>query len=326
MIKNLQSFSQALLAREPSMALIMASDREDQKKALSFFKKKSFSLSMEGATFSKEQFTQESEQVDLFSKKKYILIEEAHLLRKEACTLIGSYLEKPNPHITLILVASDHLSSTKIVQKIEKGGLVLTLLEEKIWDKKARLVHETIRYLKEHGIAIEAKLSAQFIESQGMDQSTIRQELDKLICFMGEKNQVSQEDLIALAPVATPHTVWNLVDAIFQRNSAGALSIGTQLLIDDSLFSLLAILRGQMKNGIEILSLYKEQGKEGVTKRYPYLKGALLEKKLALLEGYGLDSFAATPSIFYDSELQLRDGNREETLILELLLIRLCRC
>jgi DNA polymerase III subunit delta len=147
----------------------------------------------------------------------------------------------------------------------------------------------------------------------------LKTELDKLICFAGERQEITIEAISLLSTPVHNETLWQLGEAIFTLATQRAFEIGRSLLEEGmSIFPLLANLRSQFTNGMEILSL----GGEAV-KKFPYLKGNLLEKKVQMFKKYGNGRLQQGVLLLFDTEVKAKNSAVDPPLLLELLLAKL---
>lgn len=144
--------------------------------------------------------------------------EETHLIK---------YLAAPNPGTCLVFEAGENIDRRKrIYREIQKTGKVVefTLLkpgELTAWlEKQARLAGKSLG----RGAAAEILIRA------GNSLQGLNVEIQKLICYAGEKKMITIEDVAAATPPNPEEDVFAVVDAIGERNPARAMAGITRLI------------------------------------------------------------------------------------------------
>lgn len=315
-VSSFSLLSQALEKQSP-LVVIYSKDEFEQNKVLKLLP--SYEL-FEGSAFSKEAFFEATEQSLLFQKKSYLVIKECQLLTKAALHSLARYLAKPREDLTLLLFASEVITDETIKKIILEKGILFSLLEEKPWDKKARLVQESLTYLA--GVLVDTKIVQELVDSFLHDQTALRNELDKWICYsQGEK--LSREELGQLTLFSLQETIWMVGDAIFKKEREKAYQLAIAFYENSSIFALLGGLRSQVHTAIDVIQIFKSQGRSFVTKKFPYLYGSLLEKKLLSFQEYGLHALYLAKLELYTTELKAKQYPHQERGFLERLIIQL---
>ena len=87
-----------------------------------------------------------------------------------------------------------------------------------------------------------------------------------------------------------------------------------------SLFQILSHLRTQFETGKKILRAHK---RGTLTHEFPYLKGGLAQKKVALLSSFGPSRLKRGLALLFEAEVQAKSQTLSPELLLEPLLVRL---
>ncbi|MCC5832980.1 MAG: hypothetical protein JJU12_08075 [Chlamydiales bacterium] len=300
------------------MTLIIAKDPEERRRVLqSALNKESAPIfSFPAEEF--EPFLQEVETLPFLSKSKAVVLQEVDLLDKRQLKKLEAYVEKANPWVTLYLTAA----SPPAQSFVKKCDSVVCIKDEKPWEKDKRLVEWVVGEAAAAGVALSAEPARVFVKA--VDSQFLKQELEKLICYVGERREIT---VAAIHEICTPihhETLWQLGDAIFARQTSLALQIGSALLDNGmALFSLLAHLRTQLHMTLKVLTLYRQEGKMAVSKAFPYLKGGLLDKKIITANSYGLERIRQGLVHLFETELQAKNSAIDHALLLEILLVKI---
>lgn len=300
------------------MVLIISKDPEERRRALDNALKKEAApiVIFEHDQF--DAFLQEIETLPFLSKEKAVVLRDVDQLIKEFLEKLTAYVEKPNRWISLYLTAAALPSQSKLVKSCKQ---VVRIQEEKPWEKEKRLVEWVVEEAAAAGVVLGAEPARVFVKA--VDSQFLKQELEKLICYAGEKREITLDSIHTICTPIHHETLWQLGDAVFARETSAALCIGQTLLEDGmSLFPLIAHLRTQFHTTLKILSLYQQEGKAAVSKAYPFLKGGLLERKLAAANGYGFDRLKRGLVHLFEIEIKAKNSAIDPALLLEILLVK----
>ena len=99
---------------------------------------------------------------------------------------------KLDPSLRLVLCLS---SMQKDFIFLNKEGVILDLSTEKPWDRDKRLSIDIQMMLKKEGLRIAASLSDQIVKMCASKVALIDSEVEKLICLLKGKLEVTRSDL-----------------------------------------------------------------------------------------------------------------------------------
>lgn len=301
------------------MALIIAKDPEEKRRALQSALK---SESAPVISFEIEQFDaflQEIETLPFLSKSKAVILHDVDLLDKERLQRLTAYVEKPNSWISLYLTAASLPAQSKLIKRCDP---VVRIKEEKPWEKEKRLVEWVMEEAASAGVALASGSAQAFVKA--IESPFLKQELEKLICYVGERREITLDAIHAICTPIHHETLWQLGDAVFARQTPSALRIGQALLNDGMpLFPLLAHLRTQFHTTFKVLTIYLQEGKAAVSNAFPYLKGGLLDKKIAAANYYGIEQLKQGIVHLFETELKAKNSAVDSALLLEILLVKI---
>lgn len=276
--------------------------------------------------FSLDHFLNEVETSFLFSSQRYVAIKNVDRLKTASISSLLRYAKHPNPSVYLLLIAEKTSSISSLVKEIEKRGDILDLSDEKPWEKENQLVTFLVEEAHKNQVTLTPEIAKKMVLRIGQEETLLSSELEKLICFVGEKKKITNEDLEMISQKLFHGNLWQWSEAIFKRNFAASYSIGFHLLENDvSFFALLSNLRNQVRKAIEMCFLLENEGPDALTKNYPYLKGGLLQKKLDEIKSYGRSRFKKAFIALISCELEAKNSSVDHELLLERLLVKLCR-
>lgn len=166
-----------------------------------------------------------AETLPFLSEKRLIILEESECV-KTSCPELAEYIPKLPESTILILIESAVDKRNAVYQAIKKlGGLVEFEIPEeedvKIWLRSR---------LKKEGKSIANSALNVFLEREGGDMMRLSSELEKLICYIGDRDEITIDDVKALCTKQTEIKIFDMVRHVSSGNQKAALDIYYELL------------------------------------------------------------------------------------------------
>jgi DNA polymerase III subunit delta len=161
----------------------------------------------------------------MLSPRRYVCVTEVERWegKKEKDDSSGAalerYLDAPAPSTVLVLCADKLHAKSKLLATAKKlGGLVscepLSKRDLPAWLNEAA---------RARGCSLDAGATDLIVEVVGSDLSVLGDLVERLCLFLGGKGLITEETVGTLVPVVRPSTVWELVEAVAERNISRAL-------------------------------------------------------------------------------------------------------
>lgn len=267
----------------------------------------------------------ELEMASFLVTKNVVWIQHVDKLKKSALEALESYIIHPHHSSYLILTASALQKNTAFYKKIEKEGVILELLEGKPWEKEKKLVEWVGQQATLLRKLISYQASQTIVKQTGLDHALLQQEWEKLLTYVGDKKEITLQDVMDICTVSSIETIWQLGESIFRRDIATAMHIGRALLLGGHAFlSLIRQIRTQFQTEYQICTLLAQGGQAAaVSQEFPYMKGQILERHMQFAREYGAESFKQGLLAIDAIDIQAKNSQIDETLLMELLIIKL---
>ena len=269
-------------------------------------------------------FLGEVNTVSLFSRRRCLVMHNVDSLSKGELEKLDPVIAKL-PKDTCVIFAGSAVSGvTSFYKKCEKAGVICDLPEEKAWEKEKNLHMWLIAEAGQLGKKFDPYAAQNLVKQAGTDQSSLYQELQKLICYVGMRPEITAQDVKAICSVVNVENIWQLGEALFRRDAATALRISKAILDDGTaLLALLKQLRSQFETDFQISCMLSQGATSAdITQKYPYMRGTILEKHLQAARSYGRDKFKE--GLLHIDAAELKAKNSVDNhLINELLILKL---
>ncbi len=234
----------------------------------------------------------------LFGGETVVYLDECESLQKKEAEKLSDFLEKNVLSGYLLLGSRGKTPLSKIVEKV---GSLLDMSEEKPWDKEKRVVESVAEMAKNRGKRMASDAIPLLIECTNSDLALISQEINKLICYVGERLTIERADIFRLCKTNSEETPWQIAEEIVWEGKGS---------FDAAAFpALIFSLRAQLQLGLKITALI-EAGipSSEWTPYFPKVWPRTLEKRRAQAEMKGALYFRKGLDILYKVESLSRTG------------------
>lgn len=160
----------------------------------------------------------------MLSRCRYVCVTEVERWegkkdKDDGASALERYLDAPAPSTVLVLCAEKLQAKSKLLTAAKKlGGLVtcdaLSKRDLPAWLSEAA---------KARSCNIDPSATDLIVEVVGSDLSVLGDLVERLCLFLGGKGTITEETVETLIPVVRPSTVWELVEAVAERNISRAL-------------------------------------------------------------------------------------------------------
>lgn len=162
-----------------------------------------------------------------FTSKRLIVVKRLEKLSSQDKAILAAYIEQPSSDTCLILIANKIDKDSLLYQAVSKKGQIVMFYplfdnEVKIWiaakcqAAKKRILPEAIELL---------------LQRIGNSLQELDMEINKFITFIGERDVVTEEDIIQTSGEFYQNTVFDLGIAIGQANQEKATQIFRNLFL-----------------------------------------------------------------------------------------------
>ncbi len=222
--------------------------------------------SFEGKGADPKEIIDLAETMPFFAQHRVILIEESGFA-KNACPKLAEYVPQIPESTCIILSESEVDKRGKLYKAIKSKGRVV---EFKRQDERT-LARWVLGILKKEGRKITQEALEAFFGRAGSDMENIERELEKLLCYTMGREAITEEDVEAVCTEQTENRIFDMVQAITEKDQRKALELYEDLLsmkeppmrilyLITRQFNQLLLLKGLSKEGLERGEMAKKVG------------------------------------------------------------------
>lgn len=190
-----------------------------------------------------------------FAESRLILIENSKLFKKGGEEL-AEYLKNLPSSTYLVFVEDEVDGKTKLFKTVKKYGTAV----EFVTPKEDVLQRWIVKRISQEGKNITQSTYQRFIAKVGTDMENIDKELEKLLCYVMDKEVIEPADVEAVTTEQISNKVFEMVDSIANHKQKAALDLYYDLLaLKEEPMEILALI----SRHFNILSVVKAMSNQG---------------------------------------------------------------
>ncbi|WKZ18311.1 MAG: DNA polymerase III subunit delta [Candidatus Jettenia sp. CY-1] len=255
------------------------------------------------------------------SKNKVVIVEGADSFVEKNKQVLEKYVQAPASHSQLILVCDKWDKRIKLATLIDKVGILVECKKLKDHQLPNWIITRTKQYKK----TITTKAAQMIAENVGNNLAILDKHIEKLSIYLGDRTAIDEKDVEALVGIDRNRTIFELTDAVAQRNVTLALKTLSQMLIhgEDSvkIISLLAWQVKRLWRAKQMLNKGEHESK--VTSELqvlPFFAKRFFEQVKIFTE----EDLTKKYALLLEADVKSKTSSFSMQLLLELLVYKLC--
>lgn len=208
------------------------------------------------------QIIEAAETFPFMSEKRIIIARDCGFFsegKKAESDLLAEYIEKIPDTACIVFSEEKADKRMKLYKAAEKHGIVKTYNGLKDVD----LANMIEKKFAKSGIKATKAVCVYMVRNCGENAETLKNETDKIISYLGDRNEVKTEDIDKLCSKSSETKVFDLVDAMIAGKTEKALEIYRTLLsLNESPYMVLSLITRQFRIILKCKSL-SESGLSG---------------------------------------------------------------
>ncbi len=281
---------------------------------------KSFNLSLlHGSETSAVEIINEASTPPINSEKRVVVVLDVHKLSPFYKDILLSYLPKL-PHFTCLILISPKLTSrAKFYSALDKLATVVDF--PRLYDNQVPAWIEA--KVREYGKQMERGALRTLHDHVGNNLSDLANEIEKLVRYVGDRKSINSLDVESVVGLSKTYNIFQLNDAIGQRDCSKALEILRNLfLMGEKPGTLIYRLTEHFERLIKVKGLAPRKGVSlsAVLKVHPYF----VQKYPTQAGNFRQDQLESGLILLYQTDVGLKSSLMPDKILMELLVYNLC--
>jgi len=156
--------------------------------------------------------------------RRVVLLEKADKFIEQHKNLLGSYIDSPASSGTLILLLNKLDARTKLAKALAKWNSVVDC--QRLYERQ--IPGWINQRVQSHGKRIAPRAAQVLAEYVGTDLGQLSSQIEKVITYVGERQQIDVDDIVVLADTDRTRTIFELTECIGRKDTQKALRVLNQ--------------------------------------------------------------------------------------------------
>ena len=279
---------------------------------LNIFEEKEFEIN---------KFMDICETLPFMAEKRLVIIKNSELFKngkKEDTEKLSDYISKLSDSTVVLFIENEVDKRSKIYKTLQKNGSVTEFLPLKENELTAWIKRE----LKKGGKEISTKEIVYMLRTVGTDMELILAEIQKLISY-SDKSIITQQDIDSICTKSLETKIFDMLDAIGEKNPQTALDIYNNLLmIKETPIKILVMIIRQFRLLFQT-KILTESGAgtdliaQRLSQRNFIIKGLIQQSK-----NFSRQNLRAALEDCLETDLAIKTGKLSPEMAVELIIIK----
>lgn len=274
--------------------------------------------SFEGKGINPKEIIDLAETLPFFADRRVILIQDSGFA-ENACPELADYIPDIPDSACLIFSEEKVDKRGRVYKAIKKAGRVVEFGRQ---DART-LMRWVLGTLKKEGKRISEETMQAFLNAAGSDMENIEKELEKLICYTLGRDVIVKEDVEAVCTVRTEDRIFDMIQAITDRDQKKALELYADLLtMKVPPMRTLYLITRQYNRLLQLKSLSGQGMEKGELAKKAGVPPFAVGKYLAQCRRYTSERLRQAVEDCVDTEERVKTGQMGDQISVELLIIK----
>lgn len=258
------------------------------------------------------------------AKKRLVVVKDVDQLPPSHKESLISYCRSPRETTCLVLESGQINLEREFYRSIAGGGGKVMSFRPLSDSEIPGWIRDRVKDLGGKKIAQQAVDILK--DNIGNDLRFLSLAIEKLISYVGDRDSITGKDTEAVVGRTVADTAFELIEAIAQKRASNALSILSSLLREGKKASEITGLIGwQLRRIWRAKELLSEGNSKDKIAKELRINRHFLDKFIKQVRAFQAQKLKEDFQILLEADLDIKTGHLREKVILELLIIRLCR-
>ena len=272
----------------------------------------------EGKGINPAELVDLAETMPFFADRRVIFVENSGFFKKTPEQL-AAYLEEPSPTVCFVFVETEVDKRSRMFKALSKNGRAVEFAAQ----NEATLKKWILTMLKKENRKITEATMDYFLQKTGTDMENISRELEKLFSFTWGRDVITAEDVDAVCIRQVTNQIFDMVEAIGQRNQTKALKLYYDLLsLKEPPMRILFLVGRQFNLLLQVKQLKKKGYDDKRIGEKTGIHGFIVRKYTAQAARFSMEELQEALQAAVEADEAVKTGRMNDVMSVELLIIR----
>ena len=254
-----------------------------------------------------------------FADRRLILLEDTGFFKSAAGEELVDYLPQMPDSTCMIFVESEVDKRNRLYKKVKDLGYAAELSRQ----DASQLARWAGRVLAQDGKKITGRTKGLVLASAGDDMENIRMELEKLICYVGDREVVTDEDVQAICTDHVTSRIFDMVGAIVAGNTRKAMDLYEDLLtLKEPPMRILYLIARQFNQILQVKELMGKGMERSAIASKLKLQPFVVSRTMPQARAFTREQILSYVDLCVESEEAVKTGRLQDRLAVELLIAK----
>lgn len=275
----------------------------------------------QGKGISVQELIDQAETMPFFSERRLLVIEDSGFF-KSASPELAEYLEQVPDTAYFLFVENDVDKRGKLYKTVKKNGRIAEFSRQ----TEDTLMRWILGILKKEQKNITRSTMELFLEKTGTDMNRISMELEKLISYTLGKEMITAEDVEAVCTAQTVNQIFEMINAMAQKNQRRALDLYYDLLaLKEAPMRILYLIARQFNQIMQISELNSQGlGREAIAEKLG-IQSFIVRNGLRYGRSFSQEQLRCAVETAVQTETDVKTGKLDEKLAVELVIVEMSK-
>ncbi len=275
----------------------------------------------QGKGISVQELIDQAETMPFFSERRLLVIEDSGFF-KNASPELAEYLEQVPETTYFLFVENDVDKRGKLYKTVKKNGSIAEFSSQ----TEDTLMRWILGILKKEQKNITRSTMELFLEKTGTDMNQINMELEKLLSYTLGKEIITAEDVEAVCTTQTVNQIFEMINAMAQKNQRRALDLYYDLLaLKEAPMRILYLIARQFNQIMQISELSSQGlGREAIAEKLG-IQSFIVRNGLRYARSFSQEQLRYAVETAVQTETDVKTGKLDEKLAVELVIVEMSK-
>ncbi len=275
-----------------------------------------------GAEAKGEEIVETAQTLPMFAERRVVLVKKSTALSAAALEILSGYVQDPSPSTCLILQGEKIDQRKKFFLDLKKNGKLVEY--KRLYENQLGVFirNEAAVY----GKRLEPAAVEMLVHFIGNNLQDLATQIEKVATYVGERNPVKVDDVRQVASDTKVDTVFDLANALGEKNMGKALrSLHTMLRDGEAPLMLLAMMTRHFRQLRLVRELLEKKLSSQEISKAAGINPYFINGVIAQAKNYRLTDFKAVFERFYIVDLALKTSGGRAYDLMERLTMDICQ-
>lgn len=236
---------------------------------------------------------------------------------------LAAYVAQPLPETVMVLTAKTHDKRMKLGKALESSKSVVVMTATH--PKPAEVPAYIVKFAAAFGKKIDMGAARAMADLIGTETMWIRNEVEKLCLYVGDRSDITEDDVKAVMADINARQVWDLTDALARKNFGDCMKVLEPIARESEPPMIFGALANEMRKIAKVRRMMDAKyPRDAIAREFPPNQSWMVEKVIGHAKNFTANELSAIYRKLEATDLRLKRSSQPARLILENLIADIC--